>query len=220
MKTTLSRSPAAETETECLAVVVLDRSEADRRAKDKSKDKTDVSVETSDPAVREAASDLIAGGEVSGKMFETTLLHRPARLKAKRLLLIGGGKAENFSSSVLRKLAGAVARFLKSKGIASVALVLPENGIDTAPAVKAVVEGTFVGNFDPDTYKSDRKDQTVESLTIAVRGNHDQLQSAVDEARIVGESQNFTRELVNEPSNRMTPTMLAERARRMAEGSD
>jgi leucyl aminopeptidase len=31
----------------------------------------------------------------------------------------------------------------------------------------------------------------------------------------MGESQNFTRELVNEPSNRMTPTMLAERARKM-----
>jgi len=217
MKTTLSRSPVAETETECLAVVVLDRSDADRTAKDKSKDKSDLSVETGDPAVREAASELIAGGEVSGKIFETTLLHHPARLKAKRLLLIGGGKAANFTSSVLRKLAGAAARFLKPKGIASFVFVVPENGIDAATAVKAVIEGTFVGNFDPDTYKSDRKDQALESLTIAVRGNQDQLQSAVEEARIIGESQNFTRELVNEPSNRMTPTMLAERARGMAE---
>ena len=31
----------------------------------------------------------------------------------------------------------------------------------------------------------------------------------------MAESQNFTRELVNEPGNRMTPTMLAERARQM-----
>jgi leucyl aminopeptidase len=38
----------------------------------------------------------------------------------------------------------------------------------------------------------------------------------LDQARIVGESQNFTRELVNEPSNRMTPTILADRARDMA----
>ena len=42
------------------------------------------------------------------------------------------------------------------------------------------------------------------------------LQQAVDEARIVGESQNFTRDLVNEPSNRMTPTILADRAKKMA----
>jgi leucyl aminopeptidase len=38
----------------------------------------------------------------------------------------------------------------------------------------------------------------------------------MDAGRIIGESQNFTRELVNEPSNRMTPTILAERARKMA----
>ena len=40
---------------------------------------------------------MIASGEVTGKMFESTLLHRPARLKAKRLLLLGGGKAKEFS---------------------------------------------------------------------------------------------------------------------------
>ena len=39
----------------------------------------------------------------------------------------------------------------------------------------------------------------------------------MDEARIIGESQNFTRDLVNEPGNRMTPTILADRARKMAQ---
>ena len=38
----------------------------------------------------------------------------------------------------------------------------------------------------------------------------------MDEARIIGESQNFVRDLVNEPSNRMTPTILADRAKKMA----
>ncbi len=219
MKITLSRSPAAETETECLAVVVLDRTPTDRSAKDKDKDKdkSQMSVETSEAAVREAASELIAGGEVSGKIFETTLLHRPAGLKAKRLLLVGGGKAENFNTTVLRKLAGTAARFLKPKGIASFAFAAPETGIDAVGAAKGIVEGAFVGDFDPDIYKSDRKDQTLEALIVVAHGNQDQLQRAIEEARIIGESQNFTRELVNEPSNRMTPTVLAERARKMAE---
>ena len=39
----------------------------------------------------------------------------------------------------------------------------------------------------------------------------------MDQATIFGESQNFTRELVNEPSNRLTPTVLADRARAMCE---
>ena len=79
------------------------------------------------------------------------------------------------------------------------------------------MEGAFVGNFDPDTYKSDRKDQTIESVTVVARGDQARLQKAMDEARIIAESQNFTRELVNEPSNRMTPTVLADRARKMAQ---
>jgi len=208
MKTTLSFSAPAEVETECLAVVVLDHG---------SKDKPEATVETSDSAVRQAAAEVIASGEVTGKMFEASLLHRPAKLKAKRLLLLGGGKFKDFTSSDLRKLAGVAARFFKPKGIRTFALLAPEGNLNPEEAVKAIVEGAFVGDFDPDTYKSDRKDQAIESVTVVAPGDQARLQNAMDEARIIAESQNFTRDLVNEPSNRMTPTMLADRARKMAQ---
>ena len=48
------------------------------------------------------------------------------------------------------------------------------------------------------------------------RAIQNSLESALQAGRIVAESQNFTRDLVNEPSNRMTPTILAERAKKMA----
>ena len=208
MKTVLSLAPPAEIETECLAVVALDHG---------SKDKPDVMAATGDATVKEAAADVITSGEVTGKTFEASLLHRPAKLKAKRLLLMGGGKAKDFSSSDLRKLAGAAVRFLKPKGIRSFAFLVPNAGIKGEESVKAIVEGSFVGNFDPDTYKSDRKDQKIDSVTVVARGDQKQLQQAMDEARVIGESQNFTRELVNEPSNRMTPTTLADHARKMAQ---
>jgi leucyl aminopeptidase len=208
MKTNLSVANPAEVETECLAVVALDQG---------SKDKTEVSVQASDDAaIKDVAAEVIGSGEVTGKLFETTLLHHPAKLRAKRLLLLGGGKAKNFTASELRKLAGAAVRFFKPRGIRSFAFLAPEN-IKSDEAVKAIVEGAFVGNFDPDTYKSDRKDQKIDSITVVARGEQEKLQKAMDEARVVGESQNFTRDLVNEPSNRMTPTILAERARKMAQ---
>jgi leucyl aminopeptidase len=212
MKTILSVSAPAEVDTECLAVVVLDRSEKNHSAKDKP----EVTVASGDSAVSTAAADVIAGGEVSAKLFEATLLHRPAKLKAKRLLLLGGGKAKDFTSSELRKLAGVAVRFLKPKGIRSLAFVAPES-IAGEEGVKAIVEGAFIGDFDPDTYRSDRKDQAVDAVTVVARGDQVRLQKSLDEARVVGESQNLTRELANEPSNRMTPTILAERARKMAQ---
>jgi leucyl aminopeptidase len=207
MKTSLSFANPAEVETECLAVVVLDRG---------SKDKSEVSVEAGDSVIKDVTADVMASGEVTGKMFESTLLHRPSKLKAKRLLLLGGGKAQNFTASELRKLAGTVVRFLKPKGIRSFAFLAPES-VNSDEAVKAIVEGAFVGNFDPDTYKSDRKDQKIDAVTVVARGDQTRLQRAMDEARIIGESQNFTRDLVNEPGNRMTPTILADRARKMAQ---
>jgi leucyl aminopeptidase len=222
MNTKLSPSVPSQLKTDCLVVVVLDSTKEDRSEKDKPAP----SVECADAAVREAAKDVIASGEVTGKSFETTLLHRPAGLKAKRLLLVGGGKAKNFSAAELRKLAGAAVRTLKSKSIRSFAFVLPANataaGVSADDAVRAIVEGAFVGNFDPGYYKSDRndKDEKIDAVTIVVagdaQGDAKALESALQAGRIVAESQNFTRDLVNEPSNRMTPTILAERARKMA----
>ncbi len=207
MNTNLAFLAPSQVETECLVAVVLDRGE---------KDQPSVTVESSDSALRKAAQDVIASGEVTGKNFETTLLHQPSGLKAKRLLLVGGGKAKIFSAAELRKIAGAAVRTLKGKSVRSFAFALPEIGIAVPEAVRSVVEGAFVGNFEPDYYKSDRKDQKIEELTLVTAGDNKAAEEALRVGRVVGETQNFTRDLVNEPSNRMTPSMLAERARKMA----
>jgi leucyl aminopeptidase len=217
MKTILSLSPAAQVEAECLVAVVLDRAENSDRSKPgrPKNDKAEAFVSASDKAVQQAAADLITSGDITGKNFEVSWLHKPTGLKAKRLLLVGGGKAKSFTSTELRRVAGAAVRALKPRNLRSLAFVVPDQ-IAAEGAVKAIVEGAMVGNFDPDTYKSDRKDQTVESITVVASGNQSSLQRAMDEARIVAEAQNFTRELVNEPSNHMTPTMLAKRAQEMS----
>jgi leucyl aminopeptidase len=86
-------------------------------------------------------------------------------------------------------------------------------------AIKSIVEGAIAANFDPDYYKSDRQDQKVDALTLLVPGSSSlkDLERAAEIGRMIGESQNFTRDLVNEPGNRMTPTILADRAKRMCE---
>jgi len=211
MKTTISLSTPSAIETEALVAVVLDHSSPGSSDKDK---KPELKVATSDAAVTAVAADLLASGEVAGKPFETNLLHKPNSLKAKRLLLVSGGGAKKFSSYDLRRIAGTAVRTLKSRGIRSFAFVAP-SGIPAEEAVRAIVEGAHVGNFDPDYYRSDRKDQKIDALTVVAEGDQKALEKAANEAQIIGESQNFTRDLVNEPSNRMTPTILADRAKKM-----
>jgi leucyl aminopeptidase len=213
MKTTISLSSPAQIETEALVVVVLDHAEPSLTEKDK---KPQLKVATPDAAVQSVAAELLASGEVTGKPLETNLLHKPAGLKAKRLLLISGGSAKKFASYDLRRIAGTGVRTLKARGIRTVAFVAPPS-ISHEEATRAIVEGAVVGNFDPDYYRSDRKDQKIDELTVVASGDKAALERAAAEAEIVGESQNFTRDLVNEPSNRMTPTILAERAKKMAQ---
>jgi leucyl aminopeptidase len=213
MNTTISLSTPAQVETEALVVVVLD--ETDPAQKEKNKDaKPRLKLATSDATAQSVAADLLSSGELTGKPFETNLLHKPAGLKAKRLLLVGGGPGKKFSSYDLRRVAGTAARTLKSRGIRSFAFVAP-TGIAAEGAITAIVEGALVGNFDPDYYRSDRKDQKIDAVTVVASGNAASLEKAANEARIIGDSQNFTRDLVNEPSNRMTPTILGERAKKM-----
>src|SRR6185437_4950932 len=168
MKINLLNSNAAEIETECLVAIVLVREEA-RTEAGGQKDKPQAYVAAGDKAVQEAAAEVISSGETTGKNLESTLLHRPANLKAKRLLLLGGGKAKKFSATDLRKIAGAAVRSLKAKGVRNIAVLLPDGGLSGADAAKAVVEGAFIGSFDSDTYKSERKDknknQSIETLT-------------------------------------------------------
>ena len=176
MKTHLSLSNPAEVETDCLVAIVLDRTEKDGASKDQSqKDRTQVVIEVSDASVKDAAADVITSGEVTGKMFESTVLHHPAKLKAKRLLLLGGGKAKSFSAFELRRLAGAAVRTLKARGLRSFALVAPETGLKADEAVKSIVEGAIVGNFDSNTYQTDRKDQKIDALTVVARGDQAKL---------------------------------------------
>jgi leucyl aminopeptidase len=217
MKITLSSSTPSQFETECLVVAVVDAAE---KSENGAADKPQPQILSDDAAVVAATVELIASGEVTGKLLEVTLLHKPAGLKARRLLLIGGGKAKSFSTSELRKIAGTAVRTIKGKDLKNFALAIPAGvSFSAEDAAKSIAEGALVGTFDADYYKSDRKEQKIDELTVLAPAKSDakSLQAAIETGTIIGEAQNFTRDLVNEPGNRMTPTILADRAKKMCE---
>jgi leucyl aminopeptidase len=214
MNTQLSFSPLAEIETEVLAVLAADTQTS--KAPDA---KPQPVLLTSDAAILAAAASVLASGEYKAGANETVLLHAPAGVAAKRLLLVGLGKQAKATADKVRNAAGTAVRFIKPRGIRELVFALPESELlPAASCARAAVEGAFVGDFDPDTYRSDRKDQSIESFTLAAPASayHAALEAAFAEAIIIGESQNFTRSLVNEPGNKLTPTLLGQRAALMA----
>jgi leucyl aminopeptidase len=160
--------------------------------------------------------ELYTTGEMTGKLFETALFYRPSGVKARRLLLIGAGKRESFTPAEMRKVAGAALRFLKKRRISDISLAI-DNDFAGEDFVQAATEGAILGNFDPDRLKTD-KDKDIKQVSrfrVAVpAGVH--ADAALTRGRILAESQNFARELVNQPANLLTPSALAGHAREMA----
>jgi leucyl aminopeptidase len=232
MKPELSFANLHEIDTELLAVLAMDTQVT------KGPDVIPQPVLlTTDEAVNAAAAAVLASGEYKAAANETLLIHAPAGLAAKRLLIVGLGKQAQATVHAVRNAAGTAVRFTKPRGIRKLTFAPPEFTTETgallplAACVRAAAEGAFVGDFDADTYRSDRKDLSVQSFTVAIppsatANEHDEhgtqnaaqgaLSSAFAEGIIIGESQNFTRSLVNEPGNKLTPTILGQRAGQMA----
>jgi leucyl aminopeptidase len=158
-----------------------------------------------------------SSGEFTGKTYECLLLHRPPGLAASKLLVVGAGKADKFNSAVLLRLAGTAVRYLRARGVKEFAWALDEK--DTPDSVQALAEGAVLADYDSDCYRADRKaERRIDKLVLC--GGAAQISAtftqAADHGRIIGEAVNFTRDLVNEPSNKMPPRELARQAQEMA----
>ncbi len=223
MDTKIVFGDAATFQTAMLAVFAVDVA--------KGKDGTPVPVlMTTSDAVTNAAAKILATGEFKANLGETLLLHAPSGLKAERLLIVGLGKARTLNVNEIRKGAGAAVRAAKPRAIREIALVFPEDRalsdehLDALPcslAARALVEGAEVSELDWDTYRSDRKDLSVHSLTVLAQetepSTRAEIESGFNEGLTLAAAQNFARHLVNEPGNVLTPTVLGARARAMCD---
>jgi leucyl aminopeptidase len=221
MDTRLVFQDAAGLQTPMLAVFAVDI------AVGKDADPLLALLTTSD-ALSSAAAKVLASGEFKATLGETLLLHAPNGVKAERLLIVGLGKAKGLSVDEVRKGGGTAVRAAKPLGVREMAIAFPEDHalddehLETLPCTlmsRALVEGAELAEPDWDTYRSDRKDRTVQTLTVVVheaeRSTRDEIQQGFEEGLIVAGAQNFTRSLVNEPGNVLTPTELGRRAAAM-----
>ncbi len=161
--------------------------------------------------------ELYDSAEFTGKPLCTALIHRPAGFRAKRLLLIGGGKRGEFTLARLRQAAGVAVRELKSKGVKRLGLV-PAGELDPGDRVQAMSEGAVLAVYEPDAYKTqDKTPPVLEEVCILADPAHEQR---LERGRVIAEAQNFTRILVNEPGNRLPPSSLGAAAVEMAKAAD
>ena len=175
-----------------------------------------------DQALDGAISRLIEQGEIKGKRGENTVIHTLGKLPAERAIVAGLGRQSDFDLNAVRSISAQTCRHLRRIGIQSASTIAHGAGIgglDARACALALAEGSVMGLYKFDKYKSDDRAGTdLDELVLVEldRSRVAALEDGVEEGIELAEAVNLCRDMVNEPANVMTPTRMSEVALEVA----
>ncbi|MEW6142966.1 MAG: leucyl aminopeptidase [Chloroflexota bacterium] len=177
-----------------------------------------------DKAMDGAISRMVKAGETTGKQGDCIVLHTLGKLTASRVVVVGLGKAEELSLERLRRVAGETGRFLrrvKTRKAVVEALGTGVKGISFESAGQALAEGFIMGLYAFHKYLTKEPDDVaIEELLVSETDSARavEIERGCRFGRVLADAVNSTRDMVNEPANRMTPSDMADIARTLARG--
>ena len=214
MKLTIHIGDASKLDTDYLAVPMFDEGEPSTTAR------------AVDEAMGGALLQTAKDEGFKGRGDQSFGTHPFGKLKARKVALVGLGKAAKLDRGGLRDYATRVVRAAaKSK---RVAIVVPMQGaLMTEGSVGAVVEslatGARLGTYKFDRYRTgdaERGPSELKEVILAFEtppnGPSKGLHAACAAGLVIADSVLLARDLVNEPPITLTPTALADEARRVA----
>lgn len=149
-----------------------------------------------------------------GKKGQTYHLTLVIGEELKDVLLMGLGSVDKVNGHVLRESIADAYKVLKAKHVKQIGVYLDalKAGLTCNYAIgRNSVEGILMADYVFDTYKTKEKKTYLENILLVFDDIDDEFEMAVKEGQIIGRANLLTRELVNEPANKMYPTVLANR---------
>jgi leucyl aminopeptidase len=167
------------------------------------------SAAEADRATGGLLAKLIERKEITGKKFETVALLAPQGVAAGQILVVGLGERAGYDAGTAYRVAAAAAKALAGKPRGRVAYFLDAG--DSPAQTEAAVAGAMVGCQGQDLYRAEKKRNPPKEVLWS--GGDP---AAIERGRIIGESVNLTRRLVNEPPQDMYPASFAVKAEEVA----
>jgi len=170
---------------------------------------------------------LAAFGELKAKRFATTL-GAAGDVPVARLLTVGAGDAATLDRETVVRVAAASIRRLGGRTVRSLAIWIDPlaAALDggAAAVAESVARGVVEGAFDPQTIYRETVEaappQLDELILVVADGDVGTLLKAAERGQIIGEGANRARTLANRASNDVSPEVLADEARAIAEAHD
>jgi leucyl aminopeptidase len=146
----------------------------------------------------------------SGKKNEVFLVPSPEGFKAEWILLVGLGKKEEVTAEGLRQAGGRSAGYLRDNGMKKAALSSKLiSSFKLSPSFFA--EGALLALYAYSRYKKEKNGKTLDSIAVLSKPSK-ALNQELDWAGTLASAVSFAKDLINTPSNDMTPTHLAKAA--------
>jgi len=174
-----------------------------------------------DKVVDGALAAVVRSGDFRGKSGQSALVYSDGGVPAKRLLLVGLGKAEDLDADAFRRVGGtAVGEAIRRKAKRVVIAVPRTRPVALAAAAQALAEGGVLAAYRFDTYKKKKDDSgrapTALVLSFERAADTRPARAAANDGVAIAESQNVARQLSNEPPNTLPPAKLAQAAVKVA----
>lgn len=164
-------------------------------------------------------SDVIGDGDFEAKPFQVSVIYTQDNFPAKRVALVGLGKQKEFNLEKLRVAFASVMRHLRNMNIKETATSMNYFAGKKDQAAQAAVEGALLGLYQYTPYKTVGREDLKEMDTFNIltdAKDYSSVDAAVKKARIISDAVYFARDLVSAPSNEMTPSIMAQKARDIA----
>ena len=151
---------------------------------------------------------------IKGKAGEVVVIPTMGRLPCSMVAVCGVGRKNTVSADAVRNASAEGIRALRKMGCKSIATTLlgaGAAGVPVAASARAIAEGALLGGYEFSKYKASETGE-VESVIVLTLAeiSREEVVAAVQEGTIVSEATNLARDMVNEPSNYMTPSRMAE----------
>jgi leucyl aminopeptidase len=169
-------------------------------------------------------STLMKQGDFKGELFECRLVYTQGALPAQRVLLTGLGKKEGFDLEKWRGASSKAGQFIRDSGIKQFALSITKIGnFSEEDLAESFVTGLLLGVYQFNEFKTRERDKIKEIEEVLILGETDEEMKSfgkgVRTGKIISESVYLSRDLVNGPSNQITPAALAEKAQQVAKSN-
>jgi leucyl aminopeptidase len=166
-------------------------------------------------------SELISNGDFEAKPSQISVIYTRGSLPAKRIALVGLGKHSEFNLEKLRAAFAKALQHLRNLNIKEAATSINLNLVprNKDQVIQAVAEGSLLGLYQYTPYKTVGREDLKEMEQLNIIADEKDLsliESAIKKARIIAQAVYFARDLVSAPSNEMTPSIMAQKAREIA----